>query len=159
LIEGGHTEELSKRLTVAARGYVNLYEFADHIIQLPPMAPFDDYGDAATFGVEIRGRYEIDPGKLGVTAGAEGNYNITESRSFTVGMEDMGAVVDKNFTIEGAYTELDGQPLPWLGFVGGVRFDRNSVIDNRLSPRAALFVSEPDRYGAKLLYAEGFRNP
>jgi outer membrane receptor protein involved in Fe transport len=40
-----------------------------------------------------------------------------------------------------------------------VRFDRNSVIDRRVSPRAALFLAKPERYGLKLLYAEGFRNP
>jgi outer membrane receptor protein involved in Fe transport len=40
-----------------------------------------------------------------------------------------------------------------------VRADRNSLLDDRVSPRAALFVSQGDRYGAKALYSEGFRNP
>jgi outer membrane receptor protein involved in Fe transport len=57
------------------------------------------------------------------------------------------------------YTEVDGQPTSWLGFTGGLRFDHHSLIENRLSPRAALFLAKPERYGAKLLYAEGFRNP
>ena len=65
----------------------------------------------------------------------------------------------KNFGIEGIYTEVDGQPTKWLGFTGGVRFDDNSVLDKNVSPRAALFISQPEKYGLKLLYAEGFRNP
>lgn len=32
-------------------------------------------------------------------------------------------------------------------------------MENRVSPRAALFLGPADRYGMKLLYAEGFRNP
>ena len=33
------------------------------------------------------------------------------------------------------------------------------MFKNRLSPRAALFFAKPEKYGLKLLYAEGFRNP
>src|SRR5262249_4605017 len=64
-----------------------------------------------------------------------------------------------NFALVGIYSELDGQPLPWLGFTGGLRADIHSELDNKLSPRAALFIAKPERYGLKLLYAEGFRNP
>jgi iron complex outermembrane receptor protein len=100
----------------------------------------------------------VVPQRLGVTAGVEANFNQTESHSFE---EDMppGVTVPKDFDIEGVYAELDGQPTEWLGFTGGVRYDRNSVVETRLSPRAALFVAKPERYGLKLLYAEGFRNP
>ena len=51
----------------------------------------------------------------------------------------MGAAcVPKNFNIEGVYAEADGQPTEWLGFTAGLRYDRNSVIDTRASPRAEL---------------------
>jgi iron complex outermembrane receptor protein len=157
LVEGGHTRELNDRLTVAGRAYANLYEYTDHIIQ-QGLAPFDDIGDARSYGAELRGRYEVVPQKLGVTAGTEANYNQTKSHSY---QEDMSidTTVPKNFDIEGVYTEVDGQPLPWLGFTGGLRYDRNSVIDTRLSPRLALFIAKPEQYGVKLLYAQGFRNP
>ncbi len=157
LVEGGHTREVNDRLTVAGRAYGNFYRFYDHIVQY--QAPnFDDYGDARTVGAELRGRYQIVPNnKLGITGGTEANYNSTRSRSFEYG--SMGVEVKKPINIEGVYTELDGQPLPWLGFTGGVRYDRNSVIDTRVSPRAALFLAKPEKYGLKLLYAEGFRNP
>jgi len=163
LVEGGHTRELTKRLTVAGRVYANLYSYTDHIIQTTD-APFDDQGRGDTYGIEVRGRYElVVPQKLGLTAGTEATYYRTFSKSFTEGNEDCGpggaACVPKNFNIEGVYTELDGQPTRNIGFTGGVRFDNNSVIDRRLSPRAALFISEPEKYGLKLLYAEGFRNP
>ncbi|CAN5314826.1 hypothetical protein BH11MYX1_BH11MYX1_56470 [soil metagenome] len=157
LVEAGHTEELSKRLTVVGRAYANVYEFYDHILQYRAR-PFDDYGDAKTFGLELRGRYEVVPGLLGITAGTEGTFNRTKSRSFTVGGTDE-VKVPKDINIEGVYTELDGNLAPWLGYTVGARYDRNSVIDTRLSPRAALFVSRPEKYGVKLLYAEGFRNP
>jgi iron complex outermembrane receptor protein len=163
LAEVGHTFDLSKRLTVVARAYANLYEFSDRIAQAPPQDPvFKDYGDAKTFGAELRGRYEVVPDKLGLTVGGEANDNITESHSFAE--TQAGAVTSdvrtpKTFNIEGVYADVDGQPTRWLGFTAGIRYDRNSAIDNRVSPRAALFLAEPEKYGLKLLYAEGFRNP
>ncbi len=158
LVEGGHTREVSKRLTVSARGYFNLYRYVDHIHNTDDV--FRDYGDARTLGAEVRGRYELRAdGKLGITAGAEANQSSTKSRAFTEGMEAGGVEVNLPFNIEGVYSELDGQPTEWLGFTGGVRFDRNSAFDRRFSPRAALFLAKPENYGAKLLYAEGFRNP
>ena len=164
LVELGHTHELSKRLTVVARGYANLYRYTDHIIyQGSP--PFDDIGEGQAYGVELRGRYEVlDRDRLGITAGTEASYYKTNSTSYTEG--DMqcqpaggAACVPKNFAIEGVYSELDSQPTKWLGATAGVRFDNNSVIDQRLSPRLALFLAKPERYGLKLLYAQGFRNP
>ncbi len=158
LVEGGHTRELSKRLTISGRGYLNLYRYSDRIYNTDDV--FLDYGDARTLGAEVRGRYELrEDGRLGITAGAEANQNYTKSRAFTEGMEATGVVVPLDFNIEGVYSELDGQPTDWLGFTGGVRFDRNSAIESRFSPRAAVFLAKPERYGAKLLYAEGFRNP
>lgn len=157
LVEGGHTHELTDRLTVTARGYANVYEYTDHIFQTGA-APFDDLGDASTYGAELRGRYEIVPRRLGLTAGTEASYNQTKSHSY----QEDGSIdntVPKDFNIEGVYAEADGEPLSWLGFTGGLRYDRNSVIDTRLSPRLAVFVSRPERYGVKLLYAQGFRNP
>jgi iron complex outermembrane receptor protein len=161
LAEGGHTRELTDRLTGSLRAYTNLYRYSDRI-RYAVDNTFLDFGDAATIGAEVRGRYEaIEQGKLGITAGAEANYNTTESRAYTEG--DFGGadthVIPLDFNIEGVYTEVDSQVTPWLGFTGGVRFDRNSVIDRKLSPRAAVFLAKPERAGLKLLYAEGFRNP
>jgi outer membrane receptor for ferrienterochelin and colicins len=160
LAEGGYTREVSKRLTVVARGYGTLYRFYDRIYNTGDEV-FLDYGDAATIGTEVRGRYELrKDGKLGITGGAEANYNQTESRSYTEGMRTPDdPKVPLDFKIFGVYAELDGQPLPWLGFTGGLRFDNNTAIAQKLSPRAALFLSNAEKYGAKLLYAEGFRNP
>ena len=99
------------------------------------------------------------PDELGITAGAETNYNVTESHSFAGRWQRRTRRSPLDFDIQGVYAELDGQPTAWLGYTAGVRFDRNSKIDRRLSPRAALFVAKPEKYGVKLLYAEGFRNP
>jgi iron complex outermembrane receptor protein len=165
LVEGGHTTEVNDRFSVAIRGYANLYEYTDHINQIGQPA-FDDLGDAQTYGAELRGRYELVPKKLGVTAGTEASYDSTYSKSYTEGSatcmpagQGGAACVPRDFNIEGAYSELDGQPLSWLGFSGGLRYDRNSVIDTQVSPRLALFLSKSEQYGVKLLYADGFRNP
>ena len=167
LFEGGHTREINKRLVIAGRAYLNLYRFFDDIKEIATPDPpnrFLDYGDSTTVGGELRARYEaIEDGKLGITTGAEASYNKTKSRSFYDGDEANGAGgtggVPLDFNIEGIYTELDTQPTKWFGATGGVRFDRNSKVDRRLSPRAALFFAKPEKYGVKLLYAEGFRNP
>jgi len=170
LIEGGHTRELSKHLTVAGRVYGNFYKYND---SAPPAdgSPFDTEGTAELIGAELRGRYEvIAPNKLGITAGAEASYNRTWSRAY---LED-GSIppidLPFNYTVEGTYAEVDAQPTPWLGFTGGVRYDRrydhsydsltglvHPKLQRNASPRLALFVAAPERYGVKLLYAEGFR--
>ncbi len=161
LVEGGHTRELSKKLTLAVRGYGTMYRYRDEI-NYAADDRFNDIGDVATVGAEVRARYElVDEGKLGITAGTEANYNQTESRAFSTGDEANAVQAPLDFSILGIYSELDGQPLPWLGFTAGLRFDNNSAFSSRLSPRAALFLSDGSkapRYGLKLLYAEGFRN-
>jgi outer membrane receptor for ferrienterochelin and colicins len=159
LVEGGHARDLSKRLSMTVRGYANLYRYSDDIAY-EGAPPFIDIGDGLAFGSELRGRYElIVPDKLGITAGTELTYFKTESQAYEEGDEANAAIVPKNFDIEGVYTELDAQPLEWLGLTGGVRFDRNAVIDSRVSPRVALFAAKPEKHGIKLLYAQGFRNP
>ena len=80
-----------------ARAYASLYEFYDHIDQFM-LPPFEDYGDAKTIGAEVRGRYEVVPDRLGVTAGTEANYNVTQSHSFTLGAGD-DVFVPKNINI------------------------------------------------------------
>jgi iron complex outermembrane receptor protein len=183
LVEGGHTRELSKRFTVAVRGYLNIYRFFDDIEEYDPSGTpnvFLDYGDATTAGSEVRTRVEvIDGGKLGITTGAEASYNQTKSRSFYDGDEANGAGglagVPLDFTLLGLYTEADTSPAKWLGATVGVRFDARvsdpiadpampgvtgeTQTETRLSPRAALFLAKPEKFGLKLLYAEGFRNP
>ncbi len=167
LAEAGHTAQVGKSLSLTARAYTNIYQFADHIIQDPVLVgqpPFDDYGDGRSYGVEVRGRWEvIAQDKLGITAGVETNYNQTLSHSYTEdghGNEAPGGTnIPVDYNIEGAYTEIDGQPTENIGFTAGARYDRNSVIDQNVSPRAALFLQKPEKYGLKLLYAQGFRNP
>ena len=164
LVDAGHTRELSKRLTIAGRAYLNMYRFFDDINEFDEPAAFIDYGDAISFGGELRARYEaIEDGKLGITAGAEASHNKTKSRSFYAGDEANGAGglagVPLDFNLQGIYAEVDSAPTSWLGLTAGLRFDRNDQVDARLSPRAALFLADRERYGLKLLYAEGFRNP
>lgn len=163
LVEGGHTRELSKRVTLSMRGYLNVYRFFDDITELQATGGTDtflDYGDSTTAGGELRSRFEVlDDGKLGVTAGAEASYNRTESRSFYEGRESEGVRIPFNFRLTGIYTEVDSAMTDWLGGTLGLRFDDNSKVERRLSPRAALFLSKKEKYGLKLLYAQGFRNP
>lgn len=157
MLEGGYTRELSSRLTATARLYANAYRYRDRLVL--DDGTFTDIGDSRWAGGEIRGRYAVlDGDRLGVTAGAEVTFISTESQAFYYATPDDVAKVPKAFNLQGLYTEVDAKPLPWLALTAGVRADRNSALDDRVSPRAALFASR-DRYGAKLLYAEGFRNP
>jgi outer membrane receptor protein involved in Fe transport len=161
LLEGGHTRELSKKFTIAARGYTSLYRYYDEIDD-GASGLFLDYGDAMTVGAEVRGRYELMPdGKLGLSGGIEANYNVTESRAYLEADEASGTTVPKNFSNQGVYTELDSRITDWFGASAGARFDNNTVVENgrRISPRAALFFNRQQKIGVKLLYAEGFRNP
>ncbi len=169
LAEGGHTRDVSKTLTLAGRAYVNIYNFSD---RSPPYDPIDQptsldtTGSARTFGSELRGRQQLTQ-EVGVTAGVEASYNRTESTAKYRGDDPANTiVVPANFLLAGVYAEAEAQPVRWLGFTGGLRFDHYDELvaadpqsRSRLSPRAALFVSEPQKYGLKLLYAEGFRNP
>lgn len=160
MTEAGYTREVTSRLTATARGYFNRYRYRDRLVLEDGSGTFTDTGDSRWFGAELRGRYAIlDDDKLGVTAGTELTFIATESRSFYYGDEANAAIVPKDFDLQGVYAEVDAKPLSWLAFTAGVRGDRNSALDDRVSPRAALFASQKDRYGAKFLYAEGFRNP
>jgi outer membrane receptor for ferrienterochelin and colicins len=159
LIEGGHTREL-ERLTLAGRIYGNFYRFDDSAPAYDGAeAPLDTEGTALVLGAELRGRYEVvAPNRVGVTAGAEASHDRTLSIAYRQDAPS-APFADERFVfdVEGVYTELDAQPTDWLGLTAGLRYDRNSAFENRLSPRLALFIAEPDRYGVKLLYAEGFR--
>jgi outer membrane receptor for ferrienterochelin and colicins len=161
IAEGGHTRELSKKLTAGIRAYTSLYRFYDEIDD-GSNDLFLDYGDAATFGGEVRGRYEIlDDGRLGISGGVEINYNLTRSESYLESEEAMAEDIPVNFSNQGVYTEVDTKITDWLGASAGARFDNNTVIENgtRLSPRAAIFLTNEQKSGVKLLYAQGFRNP
>jgi iron complex outermembrane receptor protein len=162
MAELGYTRALSERLTATVRGYGHDYRFTDFLVYEQFGDPnFRDIGDSQWWGAEVRGRYDVLPdGRLGVTAGAEAALNQTESRSYDFPFVEADAtIVPTDFDVQGVYGEVDGTPLPWLGFAGGLRFDRNSEFGTHLAPRAALFLDHRDRYGLKLLYADGFRYP
>lgn len=163
--EVGYTQDVGD-LTVATRVYVNLYQFKTSLdLELEGSAsgvpqPFESTATSLWYGGEVRGLYPVLPdGKLDVTAGIAGELANTETESFLVNAPGDVTSVDESFNIAGVYTEVTSQPLPWLGATGGVRYDRNSLFDNRLSPRGALFLTHGKKYGLKLLYAKGFRNP
>jgi len=157
LVEGGYTRAVRRDLTLTGRLYASHYRFEDQLIYTPDPT-FRDVGLATWAGGELRGRWDLlEPGRLGVTAGGELAGADTESRSGAQG--SAGVYVPKRLDTEGVYAELDGQPMAWLAFSAGVRFDRNSLFEDRVSPRVALFLDRADTYGVKLLYAEGFRNP
>lgn len=160
MAEGGYTRELGSRVTATARAYVNRYRFRDFLVADDGSGTFTDIGDALWYGAEARARVELlDRDRLGITTGAEVTLIDTSSESYYQGDRENGVVVETPLDTQGLYVELDGAPLPWLAFTAGVRADRNSILEDRISPRAALFASKQDRYGVKLLYSEGFRNP
>jgi iron complex outermembrane receptor protein len=161
MVEAGHTHQLTDDLSLTGRAYGNFYKYNDRAPALDGSGALDTVGTAATGGFELRTRYEIiDHGKLGLTAGTEGNYNHTTNGSYTEDQTPLESV-PYNYEVEGTYAEFDAQPLSWLGITGGARYDVHHDADTgfrtKLSPRLALFISEPERYGLKLLYTQGFR--
>ncbi len=160
MAEGGYTRELSDRVTATGRAYVNGYRFRDFLVLADGSGTFTDIGDAFWYGAEARARIGlVGEDTLGVTLGGEATIVDTSSESFYVGDRAGGVIVETPLDAEGVYAELDGSPTGWFAFTGGVRVDRNSLLEDRVSPRAALFASKKDQYGVKLLYSEGFRNP
>jgi outer membrane receptor protein involved in Fe transport len=159
MLEGGYTRELTSRLVATVRGYASAYRYRDALVLEDGSGTFTDIGDSRWAGVEARGRYALVGGdRLGLTAGAEVTLIDTESQAYYDATPDDVVMVPKAFSLQGLYAEVDARPLAWLALTAGVRADRNSILEDRVSPRAALFASS-ERYGAKLLYAEGFRNP
>jgi outer membrane receptor protein involved in Fe transport len=161
LAEAGYSRDLGRRITVTGRAHVDRYRYAETLIF--DDEPFTSDGDSTWYGAEVRGRWALARGargradRLGLTAGAEVTVIDTSTTSDS---DEGGAIrIDTDLSLQGLYAELDGAPLSWLAFTAGVRADRNSLLEDRLSPRAALLVSRGDRLGGKLLYAEGFRNP
>lgn len=164
MAEGGYTRELTDRLTATLRGYASGYRFRDRLsLANEDGRFFTDIGDSRWAGGEVRGRYSVlASDRLGVTAGTEVTFIRTESQSLYYAFDpetEPPVVVPRAFNLQGIYAEVDARPTSWFAFTAGVRADRHSLLDDRVSPRAALFASDGDRYGAKLLYAEGFRNP
>ena len=161
LVEGGHTHEVSKRLSLTGRLYGNFYQYDDNSPPAGDGLPLITIGTAQTGGAELRARYELlESGKLGLTAGTEANLNSTVSSAHLDGQPD-DVNIKYLYENDGTYAELDAEPAPWFGATAGVRYDihHDAATDFRtkLSPRVALFFSQPEKYGLKLLYTEGFR--
>ena len=164
MAEGGYTREVGARLTATVRAYGSAYRYRDRLrLASEDGRGFTDIGDSRWVGAEARGRYRLAANdRLGLTAGTELTFIHTRSESRYVQPDpatEPAAIVPKDFSLQGVYAELDAKPAAWLALTAGVRADRHSLLDDRVSPRAALFASDGDRLGAKLLYAEGFRNP
>jgi outer membrane receptor for ferrienterochelin and colicins len=154
LAELGYTRDVTEKVTVGARVYGNQYTFTNELLRVA--GPFSTEASALWYGGEVRVLADVleKQNLLAITTGASYESTTTESTASTKPMP-----IETDFSIAGAYLEASSEPLPWLAATVGARFDRNSEFTNELSPRAALFLRKGDAYGAKLLYAEGFRNP
>ncbi len=154
LAELGYTNEISKRLTVAARAYGNRYSFFSELDTGP--GGFSTEATSLWYGGELRALVDVldTPDLLSTTAGAA--VELTQTESTATSRPD---AITTNFNLAGVYFDAASQPTKWFGLSAGARFDRNSEFQNKLSPRAALFLHKSDTYGLKLLYAQGFRNP
>jgi iron complex outermembrane receptor protein len=170
LAEGGYAHTFGA-LAMTARLYIQRYRFEDNLVSaFSDQPPFVDFGDSFWYGGELRGRYAfLDHDRLGLTAGVEVTHQETRSQSHYAVATPLNCPDDpqnicpvdvpQNFNLGGVYAEGDARPTSWLAATAGVRVDRNNVLDNNVSPRAALFLSRGDDFGLKLLYAQGFRNP
>jgi outer membrane receptor for ferrienterochelin and colicins len=171
LAEAGYTQPFGDRFTLATRVYADRYRFVGDLTLVDSEGstaretPFTTTGKSTWFGAEVRGLTEVLPhGQLSLTTGVAAEWSLTDSRSVTTRdvmgtPTDQVVTVDKDLDSQGIYAEASSSPWPWLGLTAGVRYDNNSLFQDKLSPRGALFLKKGDRFGLKLLYAEGFRNP
>jgi outer membrane receptor for ferrienterochelin and colicins len=161
--EAGYTQSLGPRVTLAARVYADRYQLTSDLLRPvddddPVDRPFRTRGNATWYGGEVRALSEVVPGGLlSVTTGVAAEWSRTASESTIDGVAQPD--VDRDFDSQGLYVEASSAPWPWLALTAGVRYDRNALFENRTSPRGALFLRQGERYGLKLLYAQGFRNP
>ncbi len=157
--EAGYTKDVGD-FTLTGRVYLNRYEFSDYFIYEPASSNFHDYGDSTWLGAELRAHWKILPkDRLGLTVGGEGTLDWVESHSYDTDDDLVNVKIPSDFNIEGIYAELNGNATDWASFSAGLRYDRNSDWQNKLSPRVALLFHKDEDYGLKLLYAQGFRNP
>lgn len=169
LADVGHVVDRGA-LQLSGRLFGSLYRFddratAEHVATGPADAQKIDnlsvIGTARTVGAELRARYQIFEELLGVTSGVEATYNDTtsdvENSTLPAGADAGGG--DLRFGAIGLYLEADSSPTPWLTLTAGLRLDAHQRFDSGASPRLAAFFSRENRYGLKLLYADGFRNP
>jgi iron complex outermembrane receptor protein len=155
---------LDDDLALSLRAYANRYTFRTQLeLELTGNGagpqPFASDAASLWYGTELRAVWTALPdGVLDVTGGVAAEQTSTVSHGGMAGAPPVE--IDEAFSIAGVYTEVSTRPFSWLSMSGGLRYDRNSLFDSRVSPRGALFVRAPSRrYGAKLLYTEGFRNP
>jgi outer membrane receptor for ferrienterochelin and colicins len=169
--EAGYTQPIGERFTLATRVYADRYQFVGDLTLVDTdgtnvmETPFTSTGNASWYGGEVRGLTEILPhGQLSLTTGVAAEWSQTDSRSIALRTVDgmpmeSDVQVARDFNSQGVYAEASSSPWPWLAVTAGVRYDRNSLFQNKTSPRGALFLKKGDAYGLKLLYAQGFRNP
>lgn len=165
LLELGYAHELEDLATLSARVYGNLYHHDSELMleregSASGMQPFSATATSRWLGAELRGLFFLLPDeRLDLTAGIVGELSDVDSESMLVNDPANAMAQDSGFDSTGVYAELSSVPLPWLSVTAGLRYDRNSLFDNSLSPRGALLLRKGKRFGGKLLYAEGFRNP
>jgi iron complex outermembrane receptor protein len=161
LLEAGYTSRLRSDLSLTTRAYVNRYQQQSDLA-FDPFPAFRAVGDSLWYGAEARAGLDLSRllprGTFDVTAGLAAERAHTDSSAFEIGSSNQ-VEVSRNLSILGAYTELNVAPTRWFSATVGARFDSNTVFDNALSPRTALFFRSGERFGFKLLYARGFRNP
>ena len=183
LAEAGYTQPVGERFAVATRVYADRYQFSGDLVRPfasnDPRTPFHTTGDALWYGGEVRGLATLLPdGLLDLTTGVAAEWSQTDSEGVSqrvmngVMLAPVEVDVARDFNSQGIYAEASSAPWSFLAVTLGARYDRNSLFENeaaqgnglfvgsgRISPRGALFLKKAERYGLKLLYAQGFRNP
>ncbi|HTJ44837.1 MAG TPA: TonB-dependent receptor [Kofleriaceae bacterium] len=157
LAEVGYTRSVTDKVTLAVRAYANRYQYDGHLV-FDSKPEFSTEATSLWYGGEVRALIDLvkrdNRNLLSLTTGA--NVELTQTRSTA---STAMTPIEKDFDITGVYLEATSEPKKWFALTAGGRFDRNSLFQNKASPRAALFLHSGDDYGVKVLYAQGFRNP
>ena len=58
----------------------------------------------------------------------------------------------------GLFSQIEAKPLDWVGVVGGLRYDKNSIYDAKISPKLSLVLT-PSDYFFKAIWGQGYKAP
>lgn len=157
--ELGAVQPLSRSVTLVGRVYGNEYHFKGDY-DYSPSPSFSTQARAFWWGADARVVASLLRREaLTLTGGLTADW-VRTSTDAVLRDESSSPIAGSNrFDTQALYAEATVRPWSWLSGSAGIRFDRNSIFQSKVSTRGALMLQRSNDVGLKLLYAEGFRNP
>ena len=97
--------------------------------------------------------------KSTLIAGADAEY-LDAIRWYYPEVFAISSIPEPHFTQlnTGLFSQLEVKPVKWAGIVGGLRYDKNSIYDVKISPKASLVLT-PGDFFLKTIWGQGYKAP